>query len=97
MKLKRSMYNSETAEFYLGNSPQRSRKQSTDGFDFLAQNLYVLEFATAVIVLSAIIVMAQYICDRFRRVSQSNDKDEVVLDCKQAILKKQRLETYGSI
>ena len=49
----------------------------------------MLEFATGMVVISAIILIGLYICDRFRRVANSQIKDNSTeIDCKQAILKK---------
>ena len=44
--------------------------------------MFLIEIATGITVLSAIILLAQYIYDRFKRVSMNAEKEEVSLDCK---------------
>ena len=60
----------EGPDFYLGSTRPKPRSKE-DEFDFWTWNILVLEFVTVVIVCSAIILLGQYIYDRFRRVSNS--------------------------
>ena len=51
------MYQDEAGQFYLGSVPQMSNQADISYYDFFEDNLFLIEIATGIIILSAIILI----------------------------------------